>query len=77
MMTMKEMHDDLLSRIATKEEQLATKQEHFRIMVDNEIQGGCFEQNAINSCLTMMQLKSEIEQLKFQEMLVRSQISAS
>ena len=58
------MKDYLVQRLKVKEKELIQRKEHFKIMVANEIDTGCFERNAISDLILMLALKVEIEELK-------------
>lgn len=71
---MKEMYNNIVERINIKKKELGKRQNNFSIMCHNEMQSPCFEQNAINYLIVMQQLKSEIEELEYWEILTRAQI---
>jgi hypothetical protein len=71
---MKKYYEMIANRLESKRKELAYKQEVFLATCNNEINTSCFERNAINELLVMQQLKSEIKELEYQEIVFRSQI---
>ena len=71
---MKKMYDLITERINVKKTGLSERQEQFDVMWANERNSGCFERNAINDLLIMQQLKSEIAELEYWEVLMRVQV---
>lgn len=71
---MNKYYEMIVNRLESKKEELAHKQKQFVVMCDNEINSQCFERNAINDLIIMQQLKSEIKELEYQEILFRSKI---
>jgi hypothetical protein len=71
---MKNMYKNIVERLNNKKVELSERQDQFDVMWHNERHSGCFERNAINDLLIMQQLKSEIKELEYWEMLVRTQI---
>lgn len=59
----------LEKRLKDKEEELDERQYQFEVMFHNEKNSGTFERNAINDLMIMMQLKSEIGEIKYYLML--------
>ena len=45
--------------------QLSQRKEIFSVMVQNEIDTGCFEKNAISELNLMMEIKAAIKELEF------------
>lgn len=58
------MKDFLEKRLQEKEKQLNHRKEVFKIVVENEIDTGNFERNAIADLIIMLELKKEIKELK-------------
>ncbi len=54
----------MVERLETKKAELKSRREHFQVMVSNEIDTGCFEQNAINELLYMKELRTQIAELE-------------
>lgn len=54
----------MMEKLEAKKAELKSRREHFQIMVNNEIDTGCFEQNAINDLLYMKELRTEIAELE-------------
>ncbi len=54
----------MMEKLEAKKAELKSRRMYFRIMVDNEIDTGCFEQNAINDLLYMKELRTEIAELE-------------
>lgn len=52
-------------RLETAKEQLRQRKEIFSVMVQNEIDTGCFEKNAISELNLMLETKSAIKELEF------------
>lgn len=71
---MKKMYENIVERLNNKKTELSERQDQFDVMWNNERHSGCFEKNAINDLLIMQQLKSEIKELEYWEILVRTQI---
>lgn len=53
----------MTEKLEAKKTELKSRREHFQIMVNNEIDTGCFEQNAINDLLYMKELRTQIAEL--------------
>lgn len=70
---MKNMYKNIVERLNNKKAELSERQDQFDVMWNSEKHSGCFERNAINDLLIMQQLKSEIKELEYWEMLVRTQ----
>ena len=62
---MKNKEEILEERLKIKKEELKQRQENFEILFINEKDSSCYERNAINELLVMMQLKDEIKELEF------------
>ena len=60
-------------RLENKRAELKSKQEYFNVMCHNEMDSKTFERNAINDLLVMQQLKSEIAELEYFEMIKKMQ----
>lgn len=58
------MKEVLEQRLQSKESQLSRRKEIFKIMVENEINTGNFERNAISDLMLMFELKTEIKEIK-------------
>ena len=58
------MKEFLEQKLQEKEKQLSRRKEVFKIMVENEIDTGNFERNAISDLMLMFELKTEIKELK-------------
>ncbi len=71
---MKKMYENIIERLNGKKAELAERQNQFDVFWHNEKHSQCFERNAINDLLIMQQLKSEISELEYWELLVRTQI---
>lgn len=71
---MKKTHGNVVKRLNNKKTELSKRQDQFDVMWCNEKHSGCFERNAINDLLIMQQLKAEIAELEYWEMLMRVQI---
>lgn len=54
----------MIEKLEAKKAELKSRREHFQIMVNNEIDTDCFEQNAINDLLYMKELRTEITELE-------------
>ena len=54
----------MVEKLEAKKTELKSRREHFQIMVNNEIDTGCFEQNAINDLLYMKELRTQIAELE-------------
>ncbi len=54
----------MVEKLEAKKTELKSKREYFQVMVSNEIDSGCFEQNAINDLLYMKELRTEIAELE-------------
>lgn len=54
----------MMEKLEAKKAELKSRREHFQIMVNNEIDTGYFEQNAINDLLYMKELRTEIMELE-------------
>ena len=52
-------------RLKEYKEQLSQRKEVFSVMVQNEIDTGCFEKNAISELNLMMEIKAAIKELEF------------
>lgn len=52
-------------RLKEYKEQLGRRKEIFSVMVQNEIDTGCFEKNAISELNLMMEIKAAIKELEF------------
>ena len=52
-------------RLREYKEQLSQRKEIFSVMVQNEIDTGCFEKNAISELNLMMEIKAAIKELEF------------
>ena len=59
----------LCKRLEDKRSELKERQEQFEVLFINEKDSSCFERNAINDLIVMMQIKSEIKELEYQMML--------
>ena len=62
---MRNKEEILEERLKIKKEELKQRQENFEILFINEKDSSCYERNAINELLVMMQLKDEIKELEF------------
>lgn len=60
------MNEFQKKRLQAKESELIKLQENFEIFWSNEKNSDCFERNAINELLIMMQLKDEIREIKYE-----------
>jgi hypothetical protein len=58
------MKEFLEQKLQEKEKQLNQRKEVFKIVVENEIDTGNFERNAIADLTIMLELKTEIKELK-------------
>lgn len=58
------VNQEIKNRLELKTKELETRQTNFMIMCNNEINTSCFERNAINDLMVMMQLKVEIKELE-------------
>ena len=58
------MEEFLEQKLQEKEKQLNQRKEVFKIFVENEIDTGNFERNAISDLTIMLELKTEIKELK-------------
>lgn len=67
----KNVYDSVTKRLENKRAELKSKQEYFNVMCHNEMDSKTFERNAINDLLVMQQLKSEIAELEYIEMVHR------
>ena len=56
-------------RLESKRVELKQKQDYFDVLCHSEMNTANFERNAINDLLVMYQLKSEIKELEYIEML--------
>lgn len=54
----------MVEKLEAKKTELKSRRAHFQIMVNNEIDTGCFEQNAINDLLYMKELRTQIAELE-------------
>lgn len=54
----------MVEKLEAKKTELKSKREYFQVMVCNEIDSGCFEQNAINDLLYMKELRTQIAELE-------------
>lgn len=54
----------LMEMVKFKEEEYKQKKESFKKMVDNEMDNGAFEKNAINALMVMAKLRAEIAELE-------------
>lgn len=54
----------IVEKLEAKKAELKSRREHFQVMVSNEIDYGCFEQNAINDLLYMKELRTQIAELE-------------
>ncbi len=71
---MKKIYENIIERLNSKKAELAERREQFDVFWHNEKHSQCFERNAINNLLIMQQLKSEISELEYWELLIRAQI---
>lgn len=71
---MNNMYGNVVERLNIKKQELSERQEQFDVLWHNEKHSKCFERNAINDLLIMQQLKSEISELEYWELLLRAQI---
>lgn len=55
----------LQERLESKKAELKQRQESFKILFLNEKDLDCYERNAINELLIMMQLKNEIREIEY------------
>lgn len=53
------------TRLELKERELAHRKDVFKVMVENEIDTGNFERNAMSDLALMWELKAEINELKY------------
>lgn len=58
------MKEVLERKLQEKKKQLAHRKEIFKIMVENEVDTGNFERNAISELMLMFELKTEIKELE-------------
>jgi hypothetical protein len=58
------MKEFLEQKLREKEKQLNHRKEVFKVVVENEIDTGNFERNAIADLTLMIELKTEIKELK-------------
>lgn len=72
---MKILHELVIEKLSVKRNELKKRQEQFEIMFHNEKDSSCFERNAINNLIIMQQLKSEISELEYLEMLIMTQLN--
>lgn len=70
-MDTKKVYEEIKKSLDQKNAELEERREYFKVMVENEISSGCFEQNAINSLLIMSQLRHQIDTLQHWETLLR------
>lgn len=61
--------DIIKQRLESKRVELKQKQDYFDVLCHSEMNTTNFERNAINDLLVMYQLKSEIKELEYIEML--------
>lgn len=54
----------MAEKLEAKKAELKSKREYFQVMVNSEIDSGCFEQNAINDLLYMKELRTQIAELE-------------
>lgn len=59
----------LQERLENKKAELKQKQEQFEVLFHNEKDSACYERNAINDLISMMQLKNEIREIEYGMML--------
>lgn len=71
---MNQMYENVIERLNIKKQELLERQEQFDVLWHNEKSSKCFERNAINDLLIMQQLKSEISELEYWELLLRAKI---
>ena len=55
----------LQERLESKKAELKQRKESFKILFLNEKDLDCYERNAINELLIMMQLKNEIREIEY------------
>lgn len=63
--------EEIVKRLNSKKEELKTRQTNFMIMCNNEINTSCFERNAINELIAIMQIKTEVKELEHLELISR------
>jgi hypothetical protein len=68
----KNIYDMIQTILITRKNELANKQEHFKVFVECEITTSCFEANAISELLSIHELKAEIKDLEHWEKLLRT-----
>lgn len=71
---MEAVYKNTLERLDSKKAELLERQEQFEVMWHNEKNSQCFERNAINDLMVMLQLKAEIRELEHNEILLRVQL---
>ena len=67
----KNVYDSVTKRLEDKRAELKQCQDSFSVMCFREMNSNTFERNAINDLLVMQQLKSEISELEYLEMVHR------
>jgi hypothetical protein len=60
----------IIDRLESKRNELAQRQKYFINRCNSEIHTQNFERNSINELIVMQQLKSEIEELEYSEMIL-------
>ena len=61
----------LEKKLTSANEELETRKNYFLLMVNNEINTSCFEKNAINELLVMMECKNRIKTIEADLMTAR------
>lgn len=70
---MNSVYGVITERLQSKKDELSRRQEQFRAIWNMEKTSGCYERNAINDLLIMQQLKVQIEELEFLEVITRAE----
>lgn len=55
----------LWERLQHKKSELKERQDQFEVLFHNEKDSSCYERNAINDLISMMQLKDEIREIEY------------
>lgn len=61
---MNNTYEVVKAKLQKKKEELATKQDYFKVFCDSEMHTGNFERNAINDLMVMLELRTEIKGLE-------------
>ena len=56
--------ETLKKRVESKKRELEKNRDNFRVLLESELYSGCFERNAINDLMIIMNLRTEIRELE-------------